>query len=194
MRTCGTPQGGVISPLLANLFLHYAFDIWMRRSHPRIQFERYADDVICHCYSQREAQALKKSLEARFLACHLMLHPEKTHVVYCRDSNRRCSFEEIQFDFLGFAFRPRCAKNRWGKLFTTFIPAVSPSSLKKMRDRIRGWSMRHHSHMSLEDIAECSIRFCGAGGSIMAASIRRRCGIRAPREIGFRRVGLSFET
>lgn len=153
VRTCGTPQGGVISPLLANLFLHYAFDIWMRRNHPRIQFERYADDVICHCSSQREAQALKKSLEARFLACQLMLHPEKTHVVYCRDSNRRGSFEEIQFDFLGFAFRPRCAKNRWGKLFTTFVPAVSPSSLKKMRDRIRGWSMRHHSHMPLEDIA-----------------------------------------
>lgn len=153
VRTCGTPQGGVISPLLANLFLHYAFDIWMRRNHPRIQFERYADDVICHCSSQREAQALKKSLEARFLACHLMLHPEKTHVVYCRDSNRRGSFEEIQFDFLGFAFRPRCAKNHWGKLFTTFVPAVSPSSLKKMRDRIRGWSMRNHSHMPLEDIA-----------------------------------------
>lgn len=153
VRTCGTPQGGVISPLLANLFLHYAFDIWMRRNHPDIQFERYADDVICHCSSQREVRALKKSLEARFLACHLTLHPEKTHVVYCRDSNRRGPFEEIQFEFLGFAFRPRCAKNRWGKLFTTFAPAASPLSLKKMRERIRGWRLRHHSHLPLDDVA-----------------------------------------
>lgn len=130
-RNCGTPQGGVISPLLANLFLHYAFDAWMRRNHPDIQFERYADDVICHCSSQREALALKESLEARFLACHLTLHPEKTSVVYCRDSNRRGPFEKIQFEFLGFSFRPRCAKNRWGKLFTNFVPAASPLSLKK---------------------------------------------------------------
>ncbi|QPN67084.1 group II intron reverse transcriptase/maturase [Synechococcus sp. CBW1006] len=152
-KACGTPQGGVISPLLANLFLHYAFDIWMRRNHPGIQFERYADDVICHCSSQREAQALKESLEARCIACHLTLHPEKTQMVYCRDSNRQGSFAKIQFEFLGFAFRPRCAKNRWGKLFTTFAPAVSPLSLRKMRDRIRGWRLRHHSHLPLDDVA-----------------------------------------
>jgi group II intron reverse transcriptase/maturase len=152
-RTCGTPQGGVISPLLANLFLHYAFDAWMRRNHPDIQFERYADDVICHCSSQREAQALKESLEARFSACNLMLHPEKTHVVYCRDSNRRGLFEKIQFEYLGFAFRPRCAKNHWGKLFTTFAPAANPLSLKKMRDRTRGWRLRHHCHLQLDDVA-----------------------------------------
>jgi RNA-directed DNA polymerase len=122
----------------------------MRRNYPDIQFERYADDVICHCSSQHDAQALKKSLEARFSACYLTLHPDKTHVVYCRDSNRRGPFEKIQFEFLGFAFRPRCAKNRWGRLFTTFAPAASPLSLKKMRDRIRGWRLRHHTHLPLE--------------------------------------------
>ncbi len=109
--------------------------------------------MICHCSSQREAQALKESLRARFTACKLTLHPEKTHVIYCKDSNRSGPFEGIQFQFLGFAFRPRCAKNRWGELFTTFPPAASPLSLKKMRDRIRGWRLRHHSHLPLDDVA-----------------------------------------
>jgi len=125
----------------------------MRRNHPDIQFERYADDVICHCSSRREAQALNESQQARFSACNFTLHPEKTHVVYCKDSNRCGPFEVIQFEFLGFAFRPRCAKNRWGKLFTNFVPAASPLSLKKMREHIRGWRLRHHAYLSLEEVA-----------------------------------------
>jgi group II intron reverse transcriptase/maturase len=152
-RTRGTPQGGVASPLLANLFLHYAFDIWMRRERPDIPFERYADDAICHCRTRREAERLKAELEQRLADCHLTLHPEKTQVVYCKDSNRRGSYPLIQFTFLGFAFRPRMAKNRWGRLFTCFLPAVSPQALKRMRERIRSWHLPKHAPLSLVDIA-----------------------------------------
>jgi group II intron reverse transcriptase/maturase len=102
-RTSGTPQGGVISPLLANLYLHYAFDSWMRRSFPHIPFERYADDVICHCHSRAEAERLMEALQERFASCGLTLHPQKTQVVYCKDSSRRGQFPRIQFTFLGFA-------------------------------------------------------------------------------------------
>lgn len=119
-RDRGTPQGGVISPLLANLFLHYAFDAWMRRNHPAIAFERYADDVICHCRSQHEAHRLWEALRARFESRGLQLHPDKTHVVYCRDSNRRAPFADAKFTFLGFAFRPRMSRNSRGVIYTGF--------------------------------------------------------------------------
>ncbi|MGX1356985.1 group II intron reverse transcriptase/maturase [Bradyrhizobium elkanii] len=152
-RTTGTPQGGVVSPILANLFLHYVFDVWMKGSYPHIPFERYADDVICHCRTRQEAEELKSALERRFADCHLLLHPAKTKVVYCADSNRRRSYPHIHFDFLGFSFRPRMAKNRWGRIFTCFLPGVSPNSLKEMRARIRGWRLPQHSPLPLEDIA-----------------------------------------
>ena len=97
-------QGGVVSPLLANLFLHYAFDVWMARTFPHIQFERYADDIICHCKSAEEARALWGALADRFAACKLVLHPEKTKIVYCKDANRRGDFPNQSFDFLGFQF------------------------------------------------------------------------------------------
>jgi RNA-directed DNA polymerase len=153
-RTAGTPQGGVISPLLANLFLHYAFDTWMQRTFPDILFERYADDVLCHCRTHQEAAHLKRVLEQRFAACRLVLNPEKTKIVYCKDGNRRQSYPHIQFTFLGFCFRPRMAKNRWGKLFTCFLPAVSPEALKRMRARIRSWRLAQHAPLALEDIAQ----------------------------------------
>ncbi len=107
VRERGTPQGGVISPILANLFLHYAFDTWMRRNHPDIPFERYADDVICHCRKQEQAKALHASLERRFADCRLALHPEKTKIVYCKDEDRRGDYPNCKFDFLGYTFRPR---------------------------------------------------------------------------------------
>ena len=110
-RTAGTPQGGVVSPILANLFLHYAFDMWMARTFPHIPFERYADDAICHCKSAEEAQALWSALADRFAACKLVLHPEKTKIVYCKDANRRGDFPNQSFDFLGFTFRAR--KTMW---------------------------------------------------------------------------------
>ena len=109
-RERGTPQGGVISPLLANLFLHYAFDMWMARNHPGIPFERYADDAICHCRSEEEARTLRASLEERFAECGLTLHPEKTKIVYCKDDDRRGTYPDQKFDFLGYTFRPRLSR------------------------------------------------------------------------------------
>lgn len=152
-RDRGTPQGGVISPLLANLFLHYAFDVWMRRNHPAIAFERYADDVICHCRSQQEAERLHKALQARFETCGLQLHPQKTQVVYCRDSNRKAEFPAIQFTLLGFAFRPRMARNSRGVIFTNFLPGVSPQALQRMRNRIKAIGLPSLVHFSIEEIA-----------------------------------------
>jgi hypothetical protein len=149
----GTPQGGGISPLLANLFLHYTFDTWMRRPYPSIPFERYADDVVCHCRTQREAETLKAALDARFGEWHLQLHPQKTQVDYCKDSNRQADYPQIQFTFLGFTFRPQMAKNRHGKIFTNFLPAVSPQALKRMRARIRCLRLRRQVQLSLEEIA-----------------------------------------
>src|SRR5690606_12597640 len=133
-RERGTPQGAVVSPILANLFLHYAFDRWMQEHHPGIRFERYADDVICHCRSEAQANSLRQALEARLEACKLELHSDKTKIVYCKDANRRGSYPEHRFDFLGYTFRPRQSMNRKGKLFTSFAPAVSNASAKAMRE------------------------------------------------------------
>lgn len=152
-RASGTPQGGVISPLLANLYLHYAFDAWMRRNFPHVPFERYADDVICHCRSRAEAQRLMEAMQERFASCGLTLHPEKTQVVYCKDSSRRGQFPQIQFTFLGYCFRPRMAKNRHGEIFTSFLPAVGPQALKRMRDKIRQIDLRRQTYLPLEEMA-----------------------------------------
>lgn len=148
----GTPQGGVISPLLANLFLHYAFDKWMRKHYPGVMFERYADDAVCHCVSERLAQELKQALELRFDQCGLKLHPDKTKVVYCKDSRRKGNYPQIEFDFLGYRFRPRLAIDPKGQHFTSFIPAVSPKSMLKMRQRIRSWRLGDHALLSVEDV------------------------------------------
>ena len=152
-RDTGTPQGSVVSPLLANLFLHYAFDRWMRQHHPDVPFERYADDVICHCRSEADAHELRNALEARFAECKLELHPQKTKVVYCKDSNRRANHPVQQFDFLGYTFRPRKAMNRRGRLFVSFAPAVSTEAAKAMRLRIRRWKLHLRTDLALEDLA-----------------------------------------
>jgi group II intron reverse transcriptase/maturase len=155
-RTTGTPQGGVISPLLANLFLHYAFDMWMAREFPHIPFERYADDAICHCRSEAEARVLQDALAARLAECKLTLHPEKTRIVYCKDVNRRGDHPNIHFDFLGFQFRAR--KMRWvvkgNEVFAHgFVPAVSPKALVRIGREIRQWALHHRSDKSLEELA-----------------------------------------
>jgi len=152
-RTAGTPQGGVISPLLANLFLHYAFDTWMARTYPHISFERYADDAICHCRSAEEAQALWKALADRFAVCKLALHPEKTKIVYCKDVNRRGDYQNQSFDFLGFTFRAR--KTVWhGHLYAHgFRPAPSAKALKAISRTMRRWTLHHRSDKSLHDLA-----------------------------------------
>lgn len=139
---------------LANLFLHYAFDVWMRRNHPAIAFERYADDVICHCHSEKEARRLLESLQDRFASCGLELHPQKTQVVYCRDSNRRAPFADVKFTFLGFAFRSRESRNSRGVIYTGFLPAVSPHALQRMRERIRSMGVPSLVYLSLEEIAK----------------------------------------
>ena len=160
-RMAGTPQGGVISPLLANLFLHYTFDMWMARTHPHIPFERYADDIICHCKSADEARALWSALADRLTACKLTLHPEKTKIVYCKDANRRGDFPNKSFDFLGFTFRAR--KTIWQGHIPAhgFMPAASPAALKAMSRTIRRWALHHRSDKSLQDLAAMYNRCIG---------------------------------
>jgi RNA-directed DNA polymerase len=153
-RTKGTPQGGVVSPLLANLFLHYAFDLWMARSYPSIQFERYADDAIVHCKTEEEARMVLEAIRGRFAECGLDLHPTKTKIVYCKDDDRPGDHEHIKFDFLGYTFQPRRAKNRWGQFFISFLPAMSTKAAKAIWQTVREWRMAStRNNQRLEDLA-----------------------------------------
>jgi len=153
-REKGTPQGAVVSPILANLFLHYAFDAWMRREYPACPFERYADDAIIHCDSEHQARQLLDRLRQRFAECGLELHPQKTRIVYCQDANRQGKYPEVQFDFLGHTFRPRGAMSRAGKMFVSFIPAVSAKATKSMRSVLRQWKLSHRGDLDLEVLVE----------------------------------------
>jgi RNA-directed DNA polymerase len=153
-RTCGTPQGGVVSPILSNLFMHYTFDLWMARTFPELPWCRYADDGLVHCRNEHEAQALKGALQARLAECRLEMHPTKTKIVYCKDGKRNGKYPNIKFDFLGYCFRPRRARNsRDNSLFCSFSPAVSPSALKSMRAKIRELGLRRQTEVSLAEIA-----------------------------------------
>jgi RNA-directed DNA polymerase len=152
-RPKGTPQGGVISPVLSNLFLHYVFDKWMERNYPQNPFCRYADDAIVHGRTEAEALEVKEALDARFKECGLELHPEKTKIVYCKDDLRRGNYPDTSFDFLGFTFRPMRSKNRKGKFFINFSPAVSNKAGKAMRQKARRWKMHLRSDKSLEDLS-----------------------------------------
>ena len=149
-----TCVGGVRSPLLANLFLHYAFDAWMQREFPGVQFERYADDAIVHCRSERQAQSVLEAIRGRFTQCGLELHPTKTQIVYCKDADRRGVYERVAFDFLGYTFQPRRAKNRAGKFFVSFLPAMSTKAATRIRATIRAWRMASsRNNQRLEDLA-----------------------------------------
>ena len=152
-REKGSPQGSVISPLLANLFLHYAFDEWMRRNHDNIPFERYADDILVHCTSERQARWIKAVIERRLKECRLELNPEKTKIVYCRDSRRKGKYPGKKFDFLGYTFRPRGSKDRYGRLFVGFLPAISDEAAKTIRSTIRSWRIHRMTDKSLKDLA-----------------------------------------
>ncbi len=156
LRSRGTPQGGVVvSPILSNTFLHYAFDLWMKRAHPDLLWCRYADDGLVHCRSEQEANVLKTELQARLVACGLELHPTKTKIVYCKDGKRKAEYPNVKFDFLGYCFRPRLAlRRRDNALFCGFNPAVSISALKAMRSAIRDLSFRRRTQLSLADIAQ----------------------------------------
>lgn len=153
-RDKGTPQGGVISPLLANLFLHYAFDTWMKSQYPQIPFERYADDGICHCQSKAEAERLRVAIERRFAECRLELNLQKTNVVYCKDSNRRGDYPDRKFDFLGYTFHPRRTKTHQGKFLVGFTPAISNKATKSICGVMRQWNLHRRTDKSLDEIAQ----------------------------------------
>ena len=144
---------GVISPLLANLFLHYVFDDFMEKEFPSIQWARYADDGIAHCVSKKQAKYLLKRLDERFKRCGLELNLEKTKIAYCKDADRVDSYENTSFDFLGYTFRPRQAKNKYGKFFTNFLPAMSDKAKKAVRKEVKSWKLQLKSDKSLDDIA-----------------------------------------
>ena len=152
-RNRGTPQGSAVSPVLANLFLHYAFDMWMRRDFPSVPFERYADDAVVHCTSERQAHQVRAAIAARLESVGLRLHPDKTRIVYCQDANRRGSAEHTSFTFLGFTFRARGARNRNGVVFTSFLPAVSPDALKKMGQVVRRWKLHRRTDLTFAELA-----------------------------------------
>ena len=154
-RASGTPQGGVISPLLANLYMHYAFDEWMRRNFPQVPFERYADDVVIHCASQQQAGFVVEAVRHRLKDCKLELHPEKTRVVYCKDDRRRGGYSAYKFDFLGYTFRPRTSRMRGRRPFVGFLPAISNKAANRIRETVRDWRRRAWgTSLTLADVAE----------------------------------------
>jgi transposase InsO family protein len=142
-----------MSPILANLFLHYAFDLWVTRHLPGVRFARYADDAVLHCKSRRQAEYVLERIRQRFQACHLELHPGKTRIVYCKDINRTEDNPDIQFTFLGYTFQPRKAVDKYGRVYVNFSPAVSRDALKAMRQTIRGWRVQLKNDKSLTDLS-----------------------------------------
>ena len=152
-RERGTPQGGVVSPIMMNLFMHYTFDLWMKRTNPTCPFARYADDAVVHCRTRKQAEEVMQLIALRLAECGLTMHPEKSKVVYCKDSNRTASYPHVTFTFLGFTFRPRRALDRRKKAFTNFLPAVSADALKRMRKEVRGWRIHRQSSGTLDELA-----------------------------------------
>ena len=152
-RTKGVQQGGVISPVLSNLFMHYAFDMWMKREYPNNPWCRYADDGLAHCRSLAVAEQLKAALEKRLHKCGLEIHPVKTKIVYCKDDDRQGVYPVRKFDFLGFEFRARRSKNKRGKYFINFSPAMSKRAGKAIRQEIRSWSVHRRSDKSIKDLS-----------------------------------------
>jgi RNA-directed DNA polymerase len=153
-RDCGTPQGSAVSPVLANLVLHYAFDMFLAREFPTVDFERYADDAVVHCVTERQARQVWAALTERLEGLGLHLHPDKTKIVYCKDDQRRGSYEATSFTFLGYTFRPRGALGRDGKPFVGFQPAVSADALKKMHEQVRRWRLHLRTGRGLDELAE----------------------------------------
>jgi RNA-directed DNA polymerase len=153
-RECGTPQGAPVSPVLANLFLHYAFDVWMAREFPTVPFERYADDAVVHCVTERQARQVLAALSDRMAEVGLRLHPAKTRIVYCKDGLRRGSYEHTSFTFLGFTFRQRQMRDRNGRIRWSFRPAVSNDALKRLGEEVRSWRLHRRVDLTVEELAK----------------------------------------
>jgi len=153
-RTAGTPQGGAISPLLFNLYLHYTLDRWLQKHYPDVKFVRFADDGILHCDSESQAEQMQAALASRLKECGMELHPEKTKIVYCGTDPANGDYPNQQYDFLNFTFRKRGAKSKYGRYFTTFSPAISNTSAKRLRTEMRAWHLRRKTNVALEDIAK----------------------------------------
>lgn len=153
-RTSGTPQGGVVSPVLANLFMHYAFDIWVAKNFPDAPFERYADDAIIHCKTETEAMRILEALKVRMTECKLELHPQKTKIVYCKDKDRTREYPNTEFDFLGYTFKRTFIKDRLGRLQFNFLPSVSKKSAKSFRDKVKALKIHSMSGSKIEMLAE----------------------------------------
>lgn len=152
-RNSGTPQGGVISPVLANLFMHYAFDKWMKRNYPNNPWARYADDGVVHCKTLEEAENLLEALKTRFEEIGLEIHPDKTRIVYCKDDNRKGSHTHEKFDFLGYTFRSRHAKNRYGEFFVSFTPGISRKASKAIKQNVRNMKLQFRTNQEISDLA-----------------------------------------
>lgn len=139
--------------MLANLFLHYAFDAWMARKFPGVKFERYVDDAVVHCASERQARQLVEAIGNRMEEVGLRLHPVKTRIVYCKDANRKGSSEHTSFTFLGFTFRARGARSKHGVTFSCFLPAVNREALKKMCAEVRSWRIHRRTGHTFAQLA-----------------------------------------
>jgi len=151
----GTPQGGVISPLLANLFLHYALDKWLEQTHTTVKYERYADDAILHCRSKTQANYVMQNLQRRLLDCGLELNMQKTKIVYCKDYRRQESHANVKFDFLGYSFQPRSTMSKQnGRLFLGFDCAISIASKRRIAERMRELDIRYLTHKSIVGVAQ----------------------------------------
>ncbi len=153
-RDRGVSQGSSISPLISNIFMHHAFDEWMNIKYPTIPFERYVDDGLVHCKTKQQADFMQNAIKERLAKCKLTLHPEKTQVVYCKDDDRKGNYSIQSFDFLGYTFRPRMAKNRYGKHFVSFLPAISNKAKNKIRKTIRSWKIHRITWTTLEEISK----------------------------------------
>jgi RNA-directed DNA polymerase len=174
-RDRGTAQGSAISPVLANLFLHYAFDAWMARNFPDVPFERFADDAVVHCVSQQQAEQVRAAIEDRMVKVGLRLHPDKTKIVYCQDANRRGCAEHTSFTFLGFTFRARRARNKNGVVFTSFLPAVCKDALKKMGQEVRRWRLHRRTDLNFADLARMINPIVRGWMNYYGAFTRQRC-------------------
>lgn len=154
-RDIGTPQGGVISPLLANIYLHFTFDKWMKENYSHVHFERYADDIVIHCRSLKQLEMIRNKVSKRFTECKLSLNLAKTKIVYCKDANRKENWKDIAFDFLGYTFRPRLARDKEKAFFVTFSPAISAKAAKEIRHTVKNkWKMKTKTEYDIKELAE----------------------------------------